>query len=204
MKLFNPRLRSNAVSPKPILAAIALCLLVGFVSAFYFRSTRKNAYRVRISAPDGSSSSIDFSAMEGVTVLNLRSEQREQISLRSSCNTLVIFISPGDCPNCLKERSVWENLAKSYEPSQLRVMPILVNTSEQESRPFSEFLNMPQPVYYDDTRQLAQEAVTPKETPFKALVDRNGVLLAQGPNPKASEQTECGNKVRATLSKCGV
>lgn len=204
MKLFNPRLRSNALLSKPILAAIALCLLAGLVSAFYFRTTRKNSYRVRISAPDGSSSLIDFSAMEGVTLLNLRSEQREQISLRSSCNTLVIFISPGDCPNCLKERSVWENLAKSYEPSQLRVMPILVNTSAQESKPFSEFLNMPQPVYYDETRQLAQEAVTPKETPFKALLNRNGVLLAQGPNPKASEQTEFGNKVRATLSKCGV
>ena len=204
MKLFNPRLRSNALLPKPILAAIALCLLVGFVSAFYFRTTRKNAFRVRISAPDGSSSSIDFSALEGVTVLNLRSEQREQISLRSSCNTLVIFISPGDCPNCLKERSVWENLAKSYEPSQLRVLPILVNTSAQESKPFSEFLNMPVPVYYDETNRLAQEAVTPKETPFKALMDRNGVLLAQGPNPKASEQTEFENKVRATLNKCGV
>jgi hypothetical protein len=204
MKLFNPRLRSNAVAAKPILAAIALCLLVGFVSAFYFRSTRKNAYRVRISAPDGSSSSIDFSAMEGVTVFNLRSEQREQISLRSSCNTLVIFISPGDCPNCLKERSVWENLAKSYDPSQLRVMPILVNTSEQESKPFSEFFNKPLPIYYDETNQLEHEAVAPKQTPFKALMDRNGVLLAQGPNPKASEQTEFGNKVRATLSKCGV
>jgi hypothetical protein len=46
--------------------------------------------------------------------------------------------------------------------------------------------------------------VTPKETPFKALMDRNGVLLAQGPNAKASEQTKFGNKVRATLSKCGV
>jgi hypothetical protein len=63
---------------------------------------------------------------------------------------------------------------------------------------------MPLPVYYDETSQLAQQAVTPKETPFKALMDRNGVLLAQGPNAKASEQTKFGNKVRATLSKCGV
>lgn len=203
MKLFNPSLRSNGVSRRTIFGAVGLFLVIGFVSAFYFRSARNNSYSVRISASDGSSSSIDLSVLEGVTLLNLRSEQREQISLHSSCNTLIIFLSPGDCPNCLKERSVWENLAVSYEPSQLRVIPILVNTSAQESKPFLEFLNMPLPIYYDETDQLNQSALIPKEMPFKTLVGRKGVLLAQGPNPKANEQAEFGNTVRATLNKCG-
>ncbi len=203
MKFFNPRLRFNAVSPITIFAVIVLWVLAGFVSAFYFRRAQNNPYAVRISASDGSSSSIDFSAVEGVTLLNLGSEQRERLSLRASCNTLIIFLSPGDCPNCLKERSVWENLAKSYEPSQLRVISILVNTSAQESKTFLEFLNMPLPIYYDVTDYLRQQALIPKETPFKTLLDRNGVLLAQGPNPKANEQAEFGTKVRATLSNCG-
>lgn len=203
MKSFNPSLRSNAVSRKTILGVISVCLLVGSVSAFYFRNTRNNPYNVRISASDGSSSSIDLSALDGITLLNLDSGQREQISLRSSCNTLIIFLSPGDCPNCLKERLVWENLAKTYQPSLLRVIPILVNTSAQESKPFLEFLNMPLAVYYDETGRLTQAALIPKETPFKTLIGRKGVLLAQGPNPKANEQAEFGNKIRATLNTCG-
>ena len=203
MKSFNPSLRSNAVSLKTIFGAVSLCLLAGFVSALYFPIARNKSYTVRISAPDGSSCSIDLSGLEGATLLNLRSEQREQISLRSSCNTLIIFFSPGDCPNCLKERSVWEDLARSYKPSQLRVIPILVNTSAQESRPFLEFLNMPLPIYFDEINQLRQGALIPKETPFKTLLGRKGVLLAQGPNPKANEQAQFGNKVRATLDRCG-
>jgi hypothetical protein len=203
MKLFNPSLSSNAVSLNTIFGAVGLCLLVGFVSAFYLRNARNKSYSVRVSASDGSSSSIDLSALDGITLLNLDSEQREQISLRSSCNTLVIFLSPGDCPNCLKERVVWENLAKTYQPSLLRVIPILVNTSAQESKPFLEFLNMPIAVYYDDTDYLTQAALIPKETPFKTLIARKGVLLAQGPNPKANEQAEFGNKVRTTLNNCG-
>jgi hypothetical protein len=203
MKLFNPSLRSNGVSLKTIFGAVSVCLLVGFVSAFYFRNARNESYSVRVSASDGSSSSIDLSALDGVTLLNLDSGQHEQISLRSSCNTLVIFLSPGDCPNCLKERVVWENLAKTYQPSLLRVIPILVNTSAQESKPFLEFLNMPLAVYYDDTDHLTQAALIPKETPFKTLIGRKGVLLVQGPNPKANEQAAFGNKVRATLNNCG-
>jgi hypothetical protein len=83
------------------------------------------------------------------------------------------------------------------------VIPILVNTSAQESKPFLEFLNMSLPIYYDETEHLRKEALIPKETPFKMLIDRKGVLLAQGPNPKANEQAEFENKVRATLTKCG-
>jgi len=203
MRSFSPYLSSKAVSTKTILSAVGLFFLAGLVSASYFRSARNNPYCVRISGADGSSSSIDLSVLEGVTLINLGSGQREQISLRSSCNTLVVFISPGDCPNCLKERSVWENLATSYDVSRLRVIAILVHTSAEESKSFLEFLNLKMPVYYNDSDHLNQQPLIPKETPFKTLIGREGVLLAQGPNPKANEQAEFGNKVRATLRNCG-
>jgi hypothetical protein len=185
------------------LSAVGLCLLAGLLGASYFRSGRNNPYSVRISASDGSSSSIDLSVLEGVTLLNLGSGQREQISLRSSCNTLVVFLSAGDCPNCLKERALWDSLGNSYQPSHLRVISILVNTSVQESKPFLEFLNLRTPVYYDESGQLTKKPLIPRETPFKALIGRDGVLLAEGPNPKANEQAEFANKVRATLRSCG-
>lgn len=203
MRSFSLRLSSKAVSTKSILSAVGLFLLAGLVSASYFRSARNNPYSVRTTSGDGSSSSIDLSVLEGVTLINLGSGQREQISLRSSCNTLVVFISPGDCQNCLKERSVWENLATSYDVSRLRVLAILVHTSVEESKSFLEFLNLKMPVYYDDSDHLNQQPLIPKETPFKTLIGREGVLLAQGPNPKANEQAEFGNKVRATLRNCG-
>lgn len=203
MKSFNPRLSSKVISTKTILSAVGLCLLAGLVGASYFRSAQKNSYSVRITGADGSSSAIDLSVLEGTTLLNLGSGQREQISLRSSCNTLIIFLSPGDCPNCLKERALWEDLAKSYDPSHLRVIPILVHTSAQEVKPFLEFLNVGMSVYFDESDHLKQQPLIPRETPFKALVCREKVLLAEGPNPKANEQAEFGKKVRATLRTCG-
>jgi hypothetical protein len=203
MKSFKPRLSFKVISTKTILSVVGLCLLAGFVGASYFRSALKNSYSVRIFAADGSSSTIDLSVLEGITLLNLGSGQREQISLRSSCNTLLIFLSPGDCPNCLKERALWDELARSYDASHLRVIPILVHTSSPETKPFLEFLNVGMSVYFDETDQLKHQPSIPRETPFKALVCREKVLLAEGPNPKASEQAEFGKKVRATLRSCG-
>lgn len=203
MKFSSRHPKSKKVTLWSIVAIIALCLLTGFASASYFRGARKVEYRVIIPGTDRSRSLIDFSRLEGITLLNLNSGQHEQISLRSSCNTLVIIFSPGDCPNCLRERSVWEELAKSHDPSRLRVIPVLVNTSAEEAKSFSKAFNMSIAVYYDESGQLRQGALVPRITPFKTLIGRDmGVLLAEGPTPKANEQAEFESKVQSQVRDC--
>ena len=184
-------------------ATIALCLLAGLVGASYFGNARKAGYKVIIPGTDGPDTAIDLSRLEGVTLLNLNSGQPERISLHSSCNTLVIIFSPGDCPSCLIERTVWENLAKSYEPSELRVISVLVNTSAAEARAFSKAFNMSIAVYYDESDQLKQRSLVPPIMPFKVLIRRDkGVLLADGPNPTTKEHAEFGNKVQSKVQDC--
>lgn len=196
--------RSKKATVWSIVAIATFCLLAGLVSASYFGNARRVGYKVIIPGSDGPPSSIDFSLLEGVTLLNLNSGQQEQISLHSSCNTLVIIFSPGDCPNCLRERTVWENLAKSYDPSRLRVISVLVNTSAEEAKSFTKAFNMSTAVYFDESGQLRQGALVPPITPFKTLIGRDtGVLLAEGPNPKANEQAEFESKVQSQVRNCG-
>lgn len=186
-----------------VFATIAFCLMAGLVGGSYFRADRRAGYKVIIPGTDGPNTSIDLSSLEGVTLLNLNSGQPERMSLHSSCNTLVIIFSPGDCPNCLTERRVWEHLAKSYEPSQLRVISVLVNTSAAEARAFSKAFNMSIAMYYDESDQLKQRSLVPPISPFKVLIRRDkGVLLANGPNPTTNEQAEFGNKVQSQVQDC--
>jgi hypothetical protein len=203
MEFLKRRPKSKNPRGWSFVGLITCCLLVGIVSASYLRRARSNGYKVVIPATDGPSSSIDFSLLEGVTLLNLNSGHQEPISLRSSCNTLVIIFSPGDCPNCLRERTVWEDLAKSYDPSRLRVMSVLVNTSRDEAKSFTKAFNTSIAVYFDESGQLRRGALVPPITPFKTLIARDtGVLLAEGPNPRTNEQAEFGRKLQSEVKDC--
>lgn len=203
MEFLSRHPRSEKTTIWSIVAIIAFCLLAGLASASYIRNARKVGYKVIIPGTDGPPSSLDFARLEGVKLLNLNSGQQEQISFRSSCNTLVIIFSPGDCPNCLRERTVWESLAKSYEPSRLRVISVLINSSAEEAKSFSKAFNMSIATYYDESGQLRHDSLTPPLTPFKTLIGRDkGVLFAEGPNALVNEQAEFRNKVQSEVWDC--
>jgi peroxiredoxin len=83
-------------------------------------------------------------------------------------------MSPGDCPNCLRERSVWESLSRGHEASRLRVVGILLRTSPEEALAFARAYRLPFPLYLDRENQLRRVTELPPLTPFKVLVNSRG------------------------------
>lgn len=174
------------------------CLLVAGAIAYAF-TARGVASRVVLDNPDGSHAMLDVGAIRGVPLTEMRSGRAEPLSF-GPANTLVVFLSGGDCPTCLAERSVWEDLARSHDPSQLRIVGVLVRTSPSEARTFADAYNLTFPLYLDGEGGLGRLTALPQVTPFKVLIDRGGnVLLAAGPNPDITTHKDFGDKVNAKL-----
>lgn len=173
------------------------CVLAAGAIAYAF--TSRGASKVVLDNPDGSQAMLDVGAVAGVPLAEMGSGRAEPLSL-GPANTLVVFLSGGDCPNCLAERSVWEELARSHDPSQLKVVGVLVRTSSSEARTFADAYNLSFPLYLDGEGGLGRLTALPQVTPFKVLIDRGGrVLLAAGPNPDITTHKDFGDKVNAKL-----
>ncbi len=202
MRFLERSFRFSNTSARSLLIFAAFCFFVMGASCFYI--TPKPQYKVTAPNPDGSSSLMDFSLLEGMTLVNLKAGEPENITLTSSCNTLVIILSPGDCPTCLREKLVWESLARSYNVARFRVIGIIIRASAEEAETISKALNLPFEIYYDKRNDLKQRSLAPPVTPFKILCGRGkGVLLAAGPSNIVNEQEKFGEKVRSSLEDCG-
>lgn len=174
------------------------CLLAAGAIAYAF-AARGGASKVVLDNPDGSHAVLDVGAIQGVPLSVMGSGQVEPLSF-GPANTLVVFLSGGDCPTCLAERSVWEDLARSHDPSQLKVVGVIVRTSKSEAHTFADAYNLSFPLYLDDEGSLGRLTALPQVTPFKVLIDRSGnVLLAAGPNPDITTHKDFGDKVNAKL-----
>ena len=174
------------------------CLLAAGVIV-YALAARGGASKVVLDNPDGSRATLEMNALKGVPLLEMKSGRAEPLGF-GPAPTLVVFLSGGDCSNCLAERSVWEDLARSYDPSRLRVVGVLVRTSPSEARTFADAYNISFPLYSDGEGRLGQGTALPQTTPFKVLLNGEGkVLLAAGPNPDISTHKDFGDKVVAQL-----
>jgi peroxiredoxin len=179
------------------LQAICCVLAAGVIA--YALAGRSGASKVALDNPDGSRAVLDVSALPGVSLPEMKSGKEEPLSFGPGA-TLVVFLSGGDCSTCLAERSVWEELARAHDPSELRVVGVLVRTSPSEARTFAEAYNLSFPLYLDGEGRLGQGTALPQATPFKVLIDSGGkVLLADGPNPGVSMHKDFGDKVVARL-----
>ncbi|MCA1634190.1 MAG: redoxin domain-containing protein [Acidobacteria bacterium] len=179
------------------------CLLAAGVIA-YALVARGGASSVVLDNPDGSRATLDMNALGAVPLLEMKSGRAEPVSF-DSARTLVVFLSGGDCSNCLAERSVWEDLARSHDPSQLRVVGVLVRTSPSEARTFADAYNLSFPLHLDGEGRLGEGTALPQSTPFKVLINGEGkVLLAAGPNPDISTHKDFGDMVVAQLESARV
>ncbi len=196
MKLSAPS--SNHQRRKILLTALLILSCLVAASAFLL-SSHGGSRTIWVSELDGSRVRLDVSALKGMRLLNLKTE-REEIITYGTANTLVIFLSPGDCPNCLRERSVWEELNNAHDAAKLRVVGVLVRSSIAEARTFAKAYQFPFPLYFADKNRVGQATPLPQLTPFKVLVNAQGdVLLADGPNANASTQKIFGQKVSESL-----
>lgn len=174
------------------------CLLAAGAIA-YALGARAGASKVELNNPDGSRAVLDVSALGGVPLPEMYSGRVEPLSFGPG-HTLVVFLSGGSCSSYLAELSAFEELARAYDASRLRVIGVLVRTSPSEARTFADAYKLSFPLYLDGEDRLGQGTALPEATPFKVLIDGGGqVLLAAGPNPDSSTYRDFGDKVNAKL-----
>lgn len=104
--------------------------------------------------------------------------------------SLIVFMSPGDCPVSLREAVQWERLHRESGGDgngRLAVVGIVGHTDEREGRQFVRQLDLTFPVMIDETG-LTAALFSIDRTPFQLLVDREGVIQAMaGPRLGGNE-----------------
>jgi peroxiredoxin len=191
---------SNYPKARNLLVLLTCALLVGGASLYLYSVQSRAAHKVLLHNPDGSQVTIDLSPLEGMSLLNLKTGRTEHVSY-GAAHTLLVFMSPGDCPACLTEQRVWDELAQTHDSAQLQVVGILVRTSLAEARAFAKGYPSSFTLYVDVNEQLKHSAALPPTTPFKALVDHEGkVLLAEGPNADPAQHRNFSQHVLARLN----
>jgi peroxiredoxin len=184
---------------RPRLLPLLLCGVCILGAGVYVLARRGAPSTVLINNPDGTRSTFDVARLEGLELFDLRTGRAEPFTLTSE-KTLVILASAGDCPTCLDERRVWEELARAADERRFRVVAVLVRTSPSEARTFAKAYDPPFTLLLDREDQLAQRTQLPQLTPFKLLVNnRGGILMTDGPNNKPLAQEAFRGKVAAQI-----
>jgi thiol-disulfide isomerase/thioredoxin len=131
---------------------------------------------------DGSEDNMDVRVFDGLKVKTLDKGEDAEISLSGSDHTLMILISAGDCPSCLRENEVYKQLAETYSKKQLRIVFLFVRSTLDEAKTLTKSYNFPSEVYFDG-QNIGGKTALPVAMPFKILFNHDkGVALVDGPN----------------------
>lgn len=115
--------------------------------------------------------------------------------------TLFIFFTPTDCPSCLREATVWENLFRDRQSLDLSIIGIVDHGSQQEAEALQQQLGTSFPVLFDPQSTL-RNVFGIRETPEKILVDRQEkVLLTDAGNQTPETQLAFNKTVREMCRK---
>lgn len=178
---------------------LALCVAAALCVGAYVSAKRAAPRAVVIDNPDGSRSTLSVEPLAGLEFFNPRAGRAEPLALTAE-KTLVVLLSAGDCPTCLDERRVWEELARSADPQQFGVVGLLVRTSPAEAQTFIKAYDPSFTVLLDTGGEIARRTQLPQFTPFKLLVNSRGeILMADGPNNKPPAQEAFRGKVAAQI-----
>jgi peroxiredoxin len=183
----------------PALLPLLLCGVTILCVGVYVWARRGAPRAVLINNPDGTRSTLNVARLEGMEFYNLRTGRAEPFALTSE-KTLLILASAGDCPTCLDERRVWEELARSSDEQRFRVVTVLVRTSPTEAQTFAKAYDPPFTLLLDRDNQISQQTQLPQLTPFKLLLNRRGeILMTDGPNNKPLAQEAFRGEVAARI-----
>lgn len=151
--------------------------------------------KCRVVAASADSSRI--TALNGSN-LSLLSSLREASGSRKAPYTLIVLFSTGDCPMCLRESSIWDELDK-HAPERLSVVGIVDQTSSIEAEQFASGAHISFPILLDTASQL-RKALNISYTPAKILINMNGlVLFADHPNQTDEQQAVFRQRVIALI-----
>lgn len=87
---------------------------------------------------------------------------------------LYIFLSPRDCPNCLRESMYWQLLAKKYRA--VKVFAVSKGTYQKQLGTLIDTYHLTFPFLIDHENQLF-DSLGIEYTPLKILVDKQGIII---------------------------
>lgn len=86
---------------------------------------------------------------------------------------LYIFLSPRDCPNCLREAMYWQLLAKKHKT--VKVFAVSKGVYRKQLGTVIDTYHLTFPILIDYENQLF-DSLGIKYTPLKILVDKQGII----------------------------
>ena len=104
---------------------------------------------------------------------------------KSDKPTMVVFFTPSDCPNCLDEKIIWEELINEYD---INVVAVSSSPDKQEFWQWESFTKIPVPLYLDTT-YAAVDSMYLETTPLKVLFNKNNTAVWADP-PRLDEHTQ--------------
>jgi len=151
-------------------------------------SADPNCAKCRENSPDVLPGSIP-----GISLLELK---QHYVGGSDSDFTLFIFFSPTDCPACLREAKIWQDLFRDREMLHLSVVGIVDQCNQREAEVFAEQLGTAFPVMFDAQSTL-RSSFGISRTPEKILIDKEGhVLLTDSGNKTEETQTAFNQEIR--------
>jgi hypothetical protein len=168
------------------------------VGVIFFLYIGKDKRSLTVIKADGSKVVLNFSDVFAGQYLNIKLSRNEKIQSKAA-HILLIFLSAGDCSNCLDEEAIWAKLSNQYDPETLQVVGILVRTSQSEASSFVRAYNFPFPILLDVGGSI--EAYLPEALPLKVILNKDGVpIFTDGPNPNISAQQRLGLAIQEILA----
>ena len=189
-------LEQNSRGKSSTLILILLFVLI-CAGGIYYARVSGGATLVKFKNTTGLDAFLDTASLRDKTLLNIKTGKEEELSFRKSGYTLLILLSAGDCPNCLREKEIWSDLIREFSPQELETIGVLSRTSLSEARTLINGLEIPFVVFLDENNELGKITEIPSVTPFKILLKNGKVVLVEGPKTSSKAQTSFGESVRS-------
>jgi len=148
---------------------------------------------------DGTAVLPDFTSIRRGGSPLLRLEQRYLGGQEERPYTLFVFLSPTDCPVCLQEAAVWEELNQAGRALNLTVVGVMDHASNDEATQFLKGAGLTFPVILDESGQLVR-GLRIERTPYKVLINKAAeVLLTDTPNQGSERQHAFGDAIKRAV-----
>jgi hypothetical protein len=177
---------------------LALPLLVTIAGSGYY--IRESRYAIKTKDEGGIVLKSDIRKLQDARLLDW--ETRKEVHwVPTAPRTLVIFLSGAECPSCLDEFRVWQQLATVFPRRQLEVVAVLVRATPNDAAALVQSVKPKFRVLLDEYNEAQAGVRIPQSTPFKVLLNENGrPLLAEGPASMATMQTDFGGLVAKNVN----
>lgn len=161
----------NKYSTTIILSSIIIILLILNAALLYQNYQLKKDYTEEMVIKKGSK--LKYFSLQDIDGKHYTSEN----IISENDFTLFIFFALSDCPSCLMEKNVWEEIHKM---NKVKVVGIVSHKDENELKVWIENSNLSFTTLYDKSKKVTEfikKQHNVKDTPLKILVARSGEII---------------------------